>query len=145
MTHVQFLTPGLALISWTTVMWLALYVTRIPAMKAARIHPEKARNHDDTWKQKLPSRVRSVAENYNHLHEQPTLFYALMLTIAVTVGGSTVASSLAWAYVAARVLHSLVQVSTAPVVARFFSFFIASLLLIALTGHTWWRWMSTAG
>ncbi|MEN7344372.1 MAG: MAPEG family protein [Pseudomonadota bacterium] len=144
MANTQFLTPVLVLISWTVVMWFALYMTRIPAMKAARIHPNKARNHDSDWKQKLPARVRSVAENYNHLHEQPTLFYALMLFIALTVGGSSAAWLLAWGYVICRVIHSLIQVSSAPVVARFFSFLVASVLLIALLTHTWWRLFTTS-
>ena len=33
----------------------------------------------------LPSEVARIADNYNHLFEQPTLFYAIAISIAVLV------------------------------------------------------------
>ena len=60
----------------------------------------------------MPANVRSVADNYNHLHEQPTIFYALMFFAALTGGGDHVATYLAWAYVGLRVVHSFVGVSS---------------------------------
>jgi hypothetical protein len=55
--------------------------------------------------------VSRVADNYNHLHEQPTLFYALALGAQLVGADDTVNVGLAWAYVAVRVVHSLVQAS----------------------------------
>ena len=70
--HLQsFLTPVLILISWTAVMWLWMYATRIPAMQKAKINPDDAR-HPGTYGDRLPANVRAIADNYNHLHEQPT-------------------------------------------------------------------------
>ena len=63
--------------------------------------------------------MRSVADNYNHLHEQPTIFYALMFFAAMTGGGDATALKLAWAYVILRVLHSLVQATINRVDRRF--------------------------
>jgi hypothetical protein len=109
--------PVLALIGWTFVMWVWLYATRIPAVRAARIDlAEVARTGAQL---ELPDEVSRVADNYNHLHEQPTLFYALTLAaqLAGAVDGSSVA--LAWCYVALRVVASLVQATRNLIILRF--------------------------
>ncbi|MEO0574269.1 MAG: MAPEG family protein [Pseudomonadota bacterium] len=136
MTNATFLTPVLALIVWTAVMWFWLYATRIPAMQAARIHPDKARHPSGEWKTKLPPRVLSVADNYNHLHEQPTVFYALMFYIVLTTGGDRLSLIIASVYVGLRVVHSLVQIFSSNVVMRFSMFALCSLTLFALLGKT---------
>jgi len=128
----EFLTPVLALVAWTFVMWVWMYATRIPAMKAAGIDPQDAA-YPGTWAHRLRPGVRSVADNYNHLHEQPTLFYALMFFAAVTGGGDATALKLAWAYVLLRIVHSLIQATFNRVTVRFGVFAIASLVLMAFT------------
>ena len=131
--NVEFLYPVLALVVWTLVMWLWMYATRIPAMQKAQINPDDAR-HPGTYVDKMPANVRSVADNYNHLHEQPTIFYALMFFTALTGGADHVATYLAWAYVGLRVLHSFVQVLSPKVVQRFMVFLLSSLVLLVLAG-----------
>lgn len=128
----DFLTPVLALVAWTLVMWLWMYATRLPAMKAARIDPQQAADAG-SLAQHLPPGTRWVADNYNHLHEQPTIFYALMFFAALTGGGDATAVSLAWAYVALRVVHSLVQATVNRVVVRFSVFAAGSLVLMVFT------------
>jgi hypothetical protein len=132
-TTTAFLTPVLVLVAWTLVMWIWMYATRIPAMKEAGIDPQDAA-YPGTWSHRLrrPS-VRSVADNYNHLHEQPTIFYALMFFAALTGGGDGFALGLAWAYVLLRIVHSLVQATFNRVVVRFGVFALASLVLVAFT------------
>jgi len=134
-TTAQFLTPVLVLVAWTLVMWIWMYATRIPAMNEAGIDPQDAA-YPGTWSHRLrrPS-VRSVADNYNHLHEQPTIFYALMFFAALTGGGDGFALQLAWTYVILRVLHSLVQATFNRVIVRFSIFALASVILMVLTAR----------
>jgi hypothetical protein len=77
--------------------------------------------------------IRSVADNYNHLHEQPTIFYAVMFFAALTGGGDALALKLAWSYVLLRVVHSLVQATFNRVIVRFSLFALATLVLAMLT------------
>ena len=128
-----FLTPVLLLVCWTLIMWLWMYVTRIPAMQKAKIDLDSAR-HPGTYGDKLPANVRSVADNYNHLHEQPTVFYALMLFAALTGGSDTLMMNLAYAYVGIRILHSLVQVLSPKVALRFLVFALGSIVLFVMAG-----------
>jgi hypothetical protein len=129
-TTTQFLTPVLVLVAWTLFMWIWMYARRIPAMQAAGIDPQEAAHPGSL--NRLPSNVRAVADNYNHLHEQPTIFYALMFFAAMTGGGDGTAMSLAWAYVATRVLHSLVQATNNKVVIRFALFATGSVVLMVV-------------
>lgn len=132
--HPEFLYPVLALIVWTLIMWLWMYATRIPAMQKAGINPDDARHPGSASGEKIPPSVRSVADNYNHLHEQPTVFYALMFFIALTGGVDPMGMYLAWAYVGLRVLHSFVQILSPKVALRFMVFCLASLCLFVLAG-----------
>ena len=131
---VEFLSPVLALVAWTLVMWVWMYATRIPAMQAAGIDPQDAA-YPGTWSHRLRPGVRSVADNYNHLHEQPTIFYALMFFAVLTGGADATALGLAWAYVALRIVHSFVQATFNRVVVRFSIFALASLVLMAFTAR----------
>jgi len=126
--------PVLALVAWTLVMWVWMYATRIPAMKTAGIDPQDAA-YPGTWAHRLRPGVRSVADNYNHLHEQPTIFYAVMFFAALTGGGDATSLMLAWAYVLLRVVHSLVQATINRVIVRFSIFALATLALAMITAR----------
>jgi len=125
------LAPVIALVLWTALVWAWMYATRIPAILAARmvLDPQAPRGAQMAT---LPARVRWKADNYNHLLEQPILFYATALSLAL-LGDQAVASVwLAWAYVGLRVLHSLWQATTNVIMVRFGLFFVSSLVLFAL-------------
>jgi hypothetical protein len=128
--------PILALIGWTFVMWVWMYATRIPAMQKANIDVDELSRTGKKLEQ--PPEVARVADNYNHLHEQPTIFYALALAAQVAGVGDGVNVGLAWAYVAARVVHSLVQATKNVIMIRFTVFAIGSIILFALLVRTAW-------
>ena len=80
--------------------------------------------------------MRWKADNYNHLMEQPTLFYAIALTLAVLGAGDGLNAMLAWAYVGLRVIHSLVQALVNVILLRFGLFMVASAVLLILAVRT---------
>ncbi|MGE0827731.1 MAG: MAPEG family protein [Hyphomonadaceae bacterium] len=125
--------PVLALVLWTLVMWIWLYAMRIPAMQKAKINPQEA---ERTGGFSLPRAAQRPAENYNHLHEQPTIFYAAALAAQFAGATDDVNIGLAWAYVALRIVHSLIQATVNIIVLRFFVFTLASIALAALTIRT---------
>lgn len=132
MSAVGFLHPVLALIIWTLLIWILMYARRIPAMNAAKIAPDTAKSPDGPWKQELPLKVQAAAHNYNHLLEQPTIFYALMFYFYLTEQTGQGIFYLACAYVLLRVIHSFIQVSAGPVMARFGVFSLSTLCLIGM-------------
>jgi hypothetical protein len=123
--------PVVALIAWSLIMLIWLYATRIPAMGKAKLRPGEATKAD---MEALPS--ANVANNYNHLMEQPTLFYAVCFALQfLGQGENAINIGLAWTYVAIRIVHSLVQATVNVIMVRFFIFVLASLVLMALTVH----------
>lgn len=130
----ELLYPVLALIGWTFVMWLWMYATRIPAMRKAQVDVDELSRTGA--KLELPPEVARVADNYNHLHEQPTVFYALVIASALLGVGDGLQVVLAWSYVALRVVHSLVQATRNIILVRFSVFALASVVLFGLFVRT---------
>ena len=130
--------PVIALVLWTFVIWAWMYATRIPAIMAMRMRLDRNAPRGDQMAT-LPPRVRWKADNYNHLMEQPTLFYATALALAVLGDASATSLALAWLYVGLRVVHSLVQTLVNHIHTRFALFFVSSLVLLALAVRAAWQ------
>ncbi|MEM7779875.1 MAG: MAPEG family protein [Pseudomonadota bacterium] len=131
MTGMEILQPTIALMIWTMVIWAWMYATRIPAMQKAEIAPDDAQQTGLLDKQ-LPPAVQWKAHNYNHLHEAPTVFYAVAIILAILEAGDGPNAFLAWIYVGLRVAHSLVHVTANRVMVRFVLFLLSSVVLIVL-------------
>jgi len=112
----------------TVVMTIWMFFTRISAMSKLKIHPQKGQ---DTYKLRelLPKEVSRVSNNYNHLFEQPTLFYAVALSIAVLGHVDALHIGCAWIYAVLRITHSIVQATIDLVLARFVLFIMSWLVL----------------
>jgi len=137
MVGMGILQPVVALAAWTMVMWFWLYGTRIPALSASKVDPDDlvrdpAKNLDAV----LPVQVQWKAHNYNHLHEAPTVFYAVAIVLAIIGEGDGINAQLGWAYVALRVVHSIVQATINKVQLRFMIFALSSFVLMALVART---------
>lgn len=136
MPYSPILAPVVALVAWTLVMQIWMYATRLPAMRRAGIVLKGRRGgRGGQLDGVIEDEVQWKAHNYNHLLEQPTLFYAVALALAMSGGGWKWSCILAWAYVGLRVLHSLIQATTNIVKWRFLAFNAASLVLLAMTVH----------
>jgi hypothetical protein len=129
----SILTPVLALVVWSLIVWIWMYATRIPAMTAAKLDPQMARHPGSL--DVLPTGPRQVADNYNHLMEQPTIFYALVFYVFLVNHDSGFAVALAWAYVVLRVIHSLIQNTINVVNLRFMVFALSTLVLMMLAAR----------
>ena len=134
MNDLAILKPVVVLIGWTLVMLGWMFATRLPALKKAGIRMSalvgtKASDADRS----LPAQAQWKAHNYNHLLEQPTIFYAVCGVLALADAGHGAAALLAWGYVVLRIAHSLVQATVNRVQPRFVLFVLSSACLFALT------------
>ena len=128
------LAPVVALAAWTLIMLVWLYALRLPAMiRADPSVRDKRGLRGGDLDAVLPPRVQWPAHNYDHLLEQPTLFYAIAISLALLGHGGGLSLALAWLYVALRIAHSLVQATVNITALRFLIFIAASLCLIGLT------------
>jgi len=125
------LMPAVALAAWTFVMWAWMYVTRIPAVRRAQMTLDATIPRGEQMAT-LPPEVRWKADNYNHLFEQPTLFYPLVIIAALLPACGTPELALAWGYVALRIVHSVFQAMVNKIEVRFALFLFSSFALLAL-------------
>ena len=137
MEYSPILAPVIVLIAWTLIVMLWLVVARFGEFKRLGITldniPPGSRGAD--LEGRADPRAQWKSHNYSHLVEQPTLFYAVALALALMDMGNGINLWLAWGYVALRVVHSVVQATVNVVKYRLALFVLATLCLIGLTVH----------
>ena len=126
MQQISILLPVLTLAFWTFIIFAIMAPARFYFLRMK--HPQTAA-HTKNLKGLLPPWIERVADNYNHLFEQPVVFYAIALSIAVINNIEPLMIQLAWVYVALRVLHSIVQITFNFVPLRF-TLFVTSWLIL---------------
>jgi hypothetical protein len=147
MPYSPILAPVVALIAWSLVMLVWLAIARRRAFAQMGISwstiPRGARGANLDGK--APDPAQWPSHNYNHLMEQPTLFYAICLTLALMGWGNGINLWLAWGYVVLRILHSIVQSTVNIVPYRLTVFALETLCLIGLTTHAALRMLHDCG
>ena len=134
--HSPILGPVVALVAWSLIMMVWMFLTRFPAMKRKGISLKgRVGSRGGALDGVVEDQVQWKAHNYNHLMEQPTLFYAVAFALALMDFGGGINLILAWLYVGFRVAHSLVQATTNVVRIRFLLFLGGSFCLASLTIH----------
>lgn len=132
--HTFILIPAVTLVLWTIVMLVWMAALRLPALAKLKMDPQKSRGgRGSDLDGVLPAPLQWKAHNYNHLHEQPTLFYAVVIMWAM-VGPADIDVLLAWGYVVFRIIHSVWQavVNTIPVRLTLFGISTAILAVLAV-------------
>ena len=136
MNYSPILGPVVALVAWSLVMTIWMYAVRFPALARKGISMKgRVGSKGGDLDGVVEPEVQWKAHNHNHLMEQPTLFYAICLTLALMDFGAGINLWLAWAYVGFRVVHSLIQATVNVVRWRFLAHVAASLCLLGLTVH----------
>ena len=147
MDYSPILAPVVALVAWTLLIMLWMLVARLGEFRRLGVTlgtiPNGARGLD------LEGRAEPTAQwkshNYNHLMEQPTIFYAIALSLALMGAGGGINHWLAWGYVGLRVVHSLIQCTVNIVRFRLPVFMLATLCLVGLTIHAGARILHDCG
>lgn len=127
------LAPAAVLVAWTLVMLFWTAATRFPAMAKTgmdlKAAPPGGRGQD--LEGVLPANVNWKSHNYAHLVEQPTIFYAAAVIIAMTGAGAWEVTA-AWTYVGLRIVHSIYQATVNKVPVRFSIFLLSTFVLVFL-------------
>lgn len=132
----DILKPIVVLVAWSLVMMVWMIAKRLPALNKLGVDLSKVRgSKPGALDGVVPDEAQWPAHNYNHLMEQPTIFYAVALVIAFTGSGNGLNAWLAWAYVGIRIIHSVFHATVNQINIRFMLFALASLALVALTLH----------
>ncbi len=128
----SILAPVVLLVLWTLVMLVWGVSLRVALSQSAGDGDPNFGKRMTEAGEVLPAVSQYKIDNYNHLTEQPTLFYSIALTLAVLDAGSGINFMLAWTYVGLRIVHSLVHATTNHVMVRFTLFALATIPLVWL-------------
>ena len=136
-SYSPLLAPVVALVAWSLVMLVWMAIARGREFRRLGITgdsiPNGARGIDLDGR--ADARAQWKSHNYNHLMEQPTIFYAIVLALALMHFDAAINVWLAWGYVGLRIVHSIVQATVNVVRVRFLLFLLATICLVCLTLH----------
>lgn len=130
----QILAPAAVLVVWTLIVLLWIIPARFGAVAKVAdksLLPNKPGVRGSDLEGVLPDSANWPAHNHTHLHEQPTLFYATVLILAM-MGPAALDVTLAWIYVGLRIVHSLWQNLINKVPVRFALFLASTIALMVL-------------
>jgi hypothetical protein len=131
----NLIAPVALLICWTLIVLFWMVAKRFPAMKAMNrsVASPKARGgRGGDLEGKVPPEVMWPSHNYTHLLEQPTLFYATVLGLAILDRGTSLNVALAWSYVVLRIIHSVWQIKVNTIPVRLVIFVSSTMALVVL-------------
>ena len=147
MHYSPILAPIVALVAWSLIMlgWTAVARRKAFAKMGITWSTIPPGSRGSNLDGRAPDEAQWPSHNYNHLMEQPTIFYAIALVLALMDFGGGFNLYLAWGYVVLRIVHSIVQATVNIVAIRFPIFALATLCLLGMTLHAGMRIMHDCG
>ena len=129
MRNVSIFYPVFALAAWTFLVLLRIPFVRIRSVRRREIGAKDFKYGESL---QVPPDVSIPNRNYMNLLELPMLFYVVCVVFYVSDGVSERVLFVAWAYVALRVVHSLVHLTYNRVLHRLFAFTLSNVALVSL-------------
>jgi hypothetical protein len=127
---IAILWPTFALVAWIFVVWFWMYVDRFAHM---RRHPPTAANFaTNAAGASYFEPVEMSAANLRNLLEMPPLYFALVPLLMITHHANHIQVTLAWIYVALRVVHSILHIVVRHVPSRFLTYAVSCAVLSAM-------------
>jgi len=132
----QMLAPAAVLIAWSLIMLFWTTGTRFPAIAqmGGSLADAKPGGRGRDLNGVLPDKVNWKAHNYDHLMEQPTIFYPAVIILAM-MGAASGDVLAAWAYVGLRIVHSIYQATVNVVKVRFLIFLLSTVAMVYLSAR----------
>ena len=118
MSAATVLAPVFAQVALTFVILLWLGRLRVPAVRSGAVQTRDIALGQPNW----PTDALQAGNAFRSQFELPVLFYLVSLLSLFTARSSFTLVVLAWLFVATRLLHALVHVTTNNVPRRFFAF-----------------------
>lgn len=121
--------PVFALAAWTFCVLLLIAYRRLQADFNGTVSPREYALGESA---RVTAPVSLPNRNYMNLLELPLLFYVAVLLAHVTATATPLLINLAWAYVAMRVVHSLIHLTYNDVLHRFLAFATSNVMLVVM-------------
>jgi hypothetical protein len=127
MTIQAVLLPLFVLVALTFVLLFWTAHLRVGAVRRGEVHPRDVALRQPNW----GPRETQVANAYHNQLELPLLFYVLTILAWITRQADLLFVLLAWVFVALRVIHAVIHV-TSNDLSRRFGAFASSVIVLAI-------------
>jgi hypothetical protein len=115
---------------------LTVYVlTRMGQGRVRAVRSGQVKRSEIDTKTAYSETVQKFANNYQSQFELPALFYVVLVLALATELNDYLLIGLAWAFVGARLVHSLVHTGSNRIATRFKIFVVGLVFLVAM-----WAW-----
>ena len=136
MHDLQLIYPMSAMVLVTTVVLGLLFRSRVTAVQQGLVTMRFYRTYQGEVEPETPAKR---ARHFINLFEAPTLFYAACLAAMVSHDSGTPALVLAWLYVLARVIHSIIHLGGNRVRYRLRAYFASWIVLVVFWTQLVWH------
>ena len=134
MTIVQWLLlPAFVHVAWVTALGIRLGRARTRAAAAGEVKIKDIALDSSRW----PADVRKLSNNYDNQFQLPVLFYAILPLLIMLVKVDWLQVTLAWVFIASRIVHSLIHTGNNEVIRRFQMFLVGFVAIV-----TMWAWFA---
>lgn len=130
MRNNMILLPALLQVLLTIAIYGALAVAKTRAVKRGLVDMSRRALHDDAW----PESVMKINNNIRNQFEVPVLFYVLTIMLWQLNQTGVLAQSLAWLFVASRIVHACIHTGSNFVPARRRVFMFGCVVVLAMAG-----------
>src|SRR5579859_6453135 len=132
MNDFRLVYPMFAMVLLTATVLVILFRSRVRAVRESKVSIKYFRIYQGEIE---PEETAKPARHFSNLFEAPVLFYAACITAMLTQDTGLATLTLAWTYVAARLLHTYIHLGANRVRHRLRAYFSGWLVLIALWLH----------
>jgi hypothetical protein len=124
----EILAPLFVQVALTLALMFWSGVVRVAAVRSRVVHMRDIALREPNW----PKQIAQITNAYQNQLELPVLFYVVTILALFTGRPTITLVVLGWAFVATRLLHALVHVTTNNVARRFFLFATGAMILLAM-------------
>jgi hypothetical protein len=108
MSFMEVLLPVFVQVILTLVVAFMLAYKRVTAIRSGEVRGKKIALREPNW----PEQTRQIENNYLNQFELPVLFYVLMILLLITRKADYILITLAWIFVAMRIAHAYVHLTS---------------------------------
>ncbi len=131
MNFASIIYPLFVQVALTFCLMFIMAFNRVKAARARRYRLRDIAVNSANY----PDDVRKFGNSYVNQFELPVLFYLICVVLMIAgPGNNKLYLMLAWAFVATRIVHAFIHVTSNNVIRRFYAFLAGAITLIAMWG-----------
>lgn len=128
MSITAILLPVYVQVGLTVLLLLWMGSSRLGSLRGGEVRVKDIALGERNW----PARILQIQNSYHNQFELPVLFYVLVVLALFTRKADMLFVVMSWMFVASRLVHAAIHVTSNKVSQRFMAFVVGVLILVAM-------------